>query len=66
MGFFLLIKKQNFIGLSVAFIPIIHSLMHAYMVWPLERYRSPITFIVVMVGIWVLTEMGKQIKQKFS
>lgn len=66
MGFFILIKKQNFIGLSVAFIPIIHSLMHAYMVWPLERYRSPITFIVVMVGIWVLTEMGKQIKQKFS
>lgn len=66
LGFYLLIKKQNCIGLSVAFIPIIHSLMHAYMVWPLERYRSPITFIVVMIGIWVLTEMEKQIKRKFS
>jgi len=57
VGILLLIKKKDFIGLFLATIPVIHSILHAYMVWPLERYRSPIVFIVVMIGIWAVTEI---------
>jgi 4-amino-4-deoxy-L-arabinose transferase-like glycosyltransferase len=65
IGLFFLFKRRNPIGLFVAFIPIIHSLLHAYMVWPLERYRSPVTFIVVMVGIWSLIILfGNSISKK--
>lgn len=56
-GFVVLIKKKHLVGLFLAFIPIIHSLLHAYMVWPLERYRSPITFIIVMIGTFTLFQI---------
>ena len=65
LGFFLLFRKRNWIGLFVAFIPVIHSFMHAYMVWPLERYRSPITFIVVMIGIWTALEIYEWFRKRF-
>lgn len=51
-GLALLIRRKAWPALLISLIPIIHSIMHAYMVWPLERYRSPITFIIVMVGVW--------------
>ena len=51
IGIILLIKKKHLTGFWLAMIPVIHSVMHAYLVMPLERYRSPITFIVVMIGI---------------
>lgn len=54
IGFILLIKKKHILGVFLATIPIIHSVLHAYMVSPLERYRSPVTFIIVMTGLWVI------------
>ncbi|MBN1187224.1 MAG: glycosyltransferase family 39 protein [Bacteroidales bacterium] len=56
-GIFLMIKRKHFIGIFLAAIPFIHSLMHAFMVWPLERYRSPVTFIIVMIGIFTFVEL---------
>lgn len=55
-GMVFLIKTKHFRALLLAMIPIIHSLIHAYMIWPSERYRAPVNFIVVMTGIWVILE----------
>jgi hypothetical protein len=57
IGIFFLFKEKNYLGLFLCSIPILHSLMHTAMVWPLERYRSPITFIVVMIGIWAIQQL---------
>lgn len=52
IGFIFLLREKNYCGLYLTIIPLIHSLLHAYMIWPLERYRSPINFIIVLVGIY--------------
>ena len=65
MGFYFLVKRKHWTGLFIALIPFIHSLMHAYMVWSLERYRSPITFIVVMIGIWAALEIYEWFSKRF-
>jgi hypothetical protein len=56
-GILLLTREKYTFGLFIASISIIHSIIHTYMLWPLERYRSPIIFIVVMIGFWGLTEL---------
>ena len=50
-GFFRFLLRKKYFMLTVAAMPIFNSAIHAYMVWPLERYRTPLTFIVVMIGI---------------
>jgi 4-amino-4-deoxy-L-arabinose transferase-like glycosyltransferase len=64
IGLVLLIIKRNHLGLFLAIIPVIHSIIHAFMIWPLERYRSPIVFIVVLIGFWAATELYKNVKNK--
>ncbi len=66
IGFLMLIKKKHILGIFLASIPIIHSLLHAYMVSPLERYRSPVTFIVVMIGLWVIMMVAEYIRGKIN
>jgi hypothetical protein len=66
VGMVLLFRKRLYLPLFIAVIPILHSLMHAYMVWPLERYRSPVTFIVVIIGIWAVIELYSLIKHRYS
>ncbi len=56
LGMFWLIKQKRLIFLFIAIIPIIHSLLHTYMVSPLERYRVPMNFIVVLVALWFISE----------
>jgi hypothetical protein len=53
----LLYKRKMYIAFLIALIPVIHSLLHAYMVWPVHRYRAPILFIVVMIGMFVIGEL---------
>ncbi len=66
VGILLLIKRKDYSALGLASIPIVHSLLHAYMVWPLERYRSPVTFIVVLIGIWVISEISENLKKRYN
>jgi len=66
LGFLLLIKKRKFSGIFLASIPLIHSLLHAYMVSPLERYRSPVTFIIVVTGIWAISIFSEKVNWKFN
>lgn len=61
LGIFALLKRKLFLALFVALIPVLHSLIHAYMVWPIERYRSPVTFIIVLVGFWYFLEVSKYV-----
>lgn len=64
LGIVLLVRKKQFAWLLFAAIPIIHSLLHAYMVWPLKRYRLPIEFMVVMVGVWAAIEAYEYVKKR--
>lgn len=56
-GVFLLVRHRNGFGLFLAAIPFLHSIAHTIMVWPLERFRSPVVFCVVGVGTWALLEL---------
>ena len=66
MGIILPIKQKYFIGLFLASIPMIHSLIHAYMIWPLERYRSSIDFIIVMIAFWSADFLIKIIRKNYK
>jgi len=59
IGIFIMKKRKNALGLFIAAIPIIHSLVHTLMVWSLERYRSPVVFCVICVGLWMICEIHK-------
>jgi hypothetical protein len=67
-GFFFLYKRKMHVALLIALIPVIHSLLHAYMVWPIHRYRAPILFIVVMIGMFVIGELlsGNRFFEKYK
>jgi 4-amino-4-deoxy-L-arabinose transferase-like glycosyltransferase len=56
-GIILLIVKKDLIALFIAIIPIIHSLIHTFLVSPLGRYRSPMDFIVAVIGLWAIFEL---------
>lgn len=53
-AFYWLLRQKHYAGLLFAAIPLIHSLLHAYLVWTLVRYRAPVLFIVAMVGIYMM------------
>lgn len=57
IAFYWLFRQKHYAGLLFAAIPVIHSLLHAYLVWTLVRYRAPVLFIVAMVGIYMMIEM---------
>lgn len=40
--------------LLLAGLPLFHSLVHTFMIWPLERYRLPLDFLVALVALWFL------------
>jgi 4-amino-4-deoxy-L-arabinose transferase-like glycosyltransferase len=58
-AFYWFLKRKHYTGLLVASIPLIHSFLHAYLVWTLVRYRAPVLFIVAMVGIYIISEILK-------
>lgn len=64
LGIILLIIEFNPLGLFVGIIPIIHSLIHTYMIWTIERYRSPIVFIVVMIGTYAIFKLYSKLKKE--
>jgi hypothetical protein len=66
LGIVILIIKKHLLGIYMALIPIIHSFFHTFMIWPLERYRSPVNFIVVLIGIWTILRLFKERKNVFS
>lgn len=57
LGFFWLAKEKQWFGICIAVIPIFHSIIHTIMLWPLERYRSPVVFCVVLVALWAIVKL---------
>lgn len=64
VGLFILLKSKNIMGLFLASIPILHSLLHTVMVWPLKRYRAPVVFSIVCIGIWTIVELANRFFNK--
>jgi len=56
-GFILALLKRNLVMTTLALVPFIHSLMHTVLIWPLERYRLPMNFLIVLMGVWFVREM---------
>ena len=65
-GMVILFRRRNYTGLFIGSIAVIHSLIHAYMVWPLERYRSPVTFIIVIIGLWCILGLPDHFQKRRS
>ena len=57
MGFAWAVIKRNGMCITVGFIPIIHSLFHTLIVWPLERYRLPVNFCIILIALWFINDI---------
>jgi len=63
-GMFASIAKKNYLVFILSLIPLFHSLLHTIMIWPLERYRLPSNFIIVIVAIWVVDNYWHRRKKR--
>jgi len=63
-GFIYTFVKKNRLMLTIAIIPFLHSLLHTFLVWSLERYRLPMDFLIVLVALWFLNEMRLYFKRR--
>jgi 4-amino-4-deoxy-L-arabinose transferase-like glycosyltransferase len=66
IGLIISIKRKNILLLFIGLLPVIHNLLHTFMVMPEERYRYPFVFIIVMIGIWALKESLNFLRNTFS
>ncbi len=62
IGLIVLVLKRNYLVLFIAFIPFWHSILHSITVSALERYRLPINFIIISIGIWTILYLYDKIK----
>ncbi|MDD2228295.1 MAG: hypothetical protein PHY48_02660 [Candidatus Cloacimonetes bacterium] len=67
LGIIYALYKKNYLISFIGIIPIYYSVFHAMMlIWPLERYRLPFNFIVVLVAIWLIKELLSRFMPKWS
>ncbi|MDD4402474.1 MAG: glycosyltransferase family 39 protein [Desulfitobacteriaceae bacterium] len=64
IGIFVAYIRKHHIMLVLGMIPIFHSLLHTVMIWPLERYRLPMNFLIVLTALWVILEYTQIIRIK--
>ena len=57
LGFIYSWIKRNYPILVLATIPLIHSLIHTAMIWPLDRYRIPMDSLLVIVALWFIFQV---------
>jgi len=55
-GLFLSIFRKKWLIVYLGSIPVFHSLLHTLMLWPLERYRLPMSFLIVLIAIWAIND----------
>lgn len=65
IGLIILLQNHSYLVLFVAILPIVHALLHSYLVMPEERYRYAFVFIIVLIGSWVLIEISKKIITRY-
>ena len=64
IGIIVALLRKNYLIIFLSLMPIYHSLFHTVMVWPLERYRLPMNFLIVLVALWVIFELVENIRTK--
>jgi len=57
IGGLLSVLERNMKHFVLWLIPLLHSILHTYMIWPLERYRLPFDFLIVLTAIWVVSRI---------
>jgi 4-amino-4-deoxy-L-arabinose transferase-like glycosyltransferase len=57
LGFVYAWIRRNYPILFLATIPLLHSLLHTAMIWPLERYRIPVNSLLVLVAFWFIYQV---------
>lgn len=53
--------KRKWQVFYLAFLPFLHGLLHTAIVLPLERYRLPMDFLVVLVSLWFVSEIKQNL-----
>lgn len=66
MSFILAGLRRHGYLLIILFLPLLHGMMHAYLPFPLERYRMATDFIVVLGALWALNEVAVIYKTKHN
>ena len=66
IGLYFMLKKKIYLVFIISLIPILHSIIHIYMIWPLERYRSPTVFIIVCASFYAISQISEKIKNKMK
>jgi hypothetical protein len=64
IGLVISVIKKDILILFFGTLPIIHSLLHTYMVMPEERYRYPFVFIIVVIGTMTFINLYDNYKSK--
>lgn len=54
---YLIYKRNNLLLLFLVLLPFVQTFIHIVVGNVLERYRNPVDFIVVIVGLWFLIEI---------
>tara|TARA_Y100000816_G_C26098606_1_gene581827 strand:+ start:580 stop:1917 length:1338 start_codon:yes stop_codon:yes gene_type:complete len=62
IGIYLIIRKKDLFAIYIVTIPLFHSIMHAYALMPLERYRSHINFCIIITALWTMFYILKNYK----
>ena len=52
IGFIYSIIKKEWFIMFLSFLPFINSIMHTSLPFPLERYRLPFDFILILIALW--------------
>lgn len=63
-GFVWAILKKEWLVTFLALLPLLHGLMHTAMIWPLERYRMPMNFLVALVAMWFVKQMYETYRKR--
>lgn len=61
-GIFYALWRKKWLIFFLGSLPVIHSIIHTIMVWPLERYRMPVNFLIVIVALWFVNEICSYLK----
>jgi len=53
-GIVFAIIRKKWLMMFFSSLPLIHGILHTLMIWPLERYRIPFNFMIVLVALWFI------------
>ncbi|HQH50014.1 MAG TPA: glycosyltransferase family 39 protein [Candidatus Cloacimonadota bacterium] len=64
LGSHKILRRKEILAYPLVFLPLLHSLLHTFTLYALERYRYAVNFCVVLIGIWMLCAIFQWLKRK--